>query len=65
LYRENFNVASYIKFYYALVFSAKKTTQSEKEGQKLEMEILEYHSRSMATPSGINELEKQLQNHIS
>jgi hypothetical protein len=65
LYRENINVESYIKFYYTLVFSVKETTQSEKEGQKLEMEILEYHTRSMATPSGIKELEKHLQNHIS
>ncbi|HEY4618377.1 MAG TPA: TetR/AcrR family transcriptional regulator [Flavobacterium sp.] len=64
LYRGNINVDSYTKFYYTLIFSAKETTQSEKEAQKLELEILEYHTRSMATPAGINELEKHLQNPI-
>ena len=64
LYRENINIDSYTKFYYTLIFSVKETTQSEKEGQKLELEILEYHTRSMATPSGINELEKHLLNPI-
>lgn len=64
LYRENINIDSYTKFYYTLIFSVKETTQSEKEGQQLELEILEYHTRSMATPSGINELEKHLLNPI-
>lgn len=60
LYRENVNIESYIRFYYLLVFSIKESTSSEKEAQKLELEILEYHTRAMATPNGIIELEKHI-----
>jgi AcrR family transcriptional regulator len=60
LYRENINIESYIRFYYLLVFSIKETTSSEKEAQKLELEILEYHTRALATPNGIIELEKHI-----
>ncbi|MFV8374383.1 TetR/AcrR family transcriptional regulator [Flavobacterium sp. LB1P62] len=60
LYRENVNIESYIRFYYLLVFSIKETTRSEKEAQKLELEILEYHTRALATPNGITELEKHI-----
>jgi hypothetical protein len=52
-----------MKFYYTLVFGIKEEISSEKEGQKLELEILEYHTRAMATAEGIIELEKQLQNY--
>lgn len=62
LYRENLNIESYVRFYYLLVFSIKESTSSEKEAQKLELEILEYHTRAIATPNGIIELEKQLLN---
>ena len=62
LYRKNINIQSYTKFYYSLVFSIKESTSSEQESQKIELEILEYHTRAMATPSGIIELEKQLLN---
>jgi AcrR family transcriptional regulator len=62
LYRENINIESYTKFYYSLVFSIKESTSSEKESQKLELEVLEYHTRAMATPEGIIELEKNLLN---
>ena len=60
LYRENVNIESYIRFYYLLVFSIKESTSSEKEAQKLELEILEYHTRALATPNGIIELEKHI-----
>jgi AcrR family transcriptional regulator len=60
LYRENVNIESYVRFYYLLVFSIKETTSSEKEAQKLELEILEYHTRALATPNGIIELEKHI-----
>jgi hypothetical protein len=63
LYRKDINVANYIKFYYTLIFSIKEAISSEKESQKLELEILEYHTRAMATAKGILELEKQLQNY--
>ena len=62
LYRKDLNVESYTKFYYALIFSINENTSSEKEALKLELEALEYHTRAMATLSGIAELEKQLQN---
>ncbi|WP_268848620.1 TetR/AcrR family transcriptional regulator [Flavobacterium aestivum] len=62
LYRKELNVENYIKFYYTLIFSINENTSSEKEALKLELEALEYHTRAMATPSGITELEKQLQN---
>jgi AcrR family transcriptional regulator len=62
LYRKDLNIAVYAKFYYTLIFSIKENTQSEKEALKLELQALEYHTRAMATPSGIAELEKQLQN---
>lgn len=62
LYRENLNIESYVRFYYLLVFSIKESTSSEKEAQKLELEILEYHTRALATPNGIIELEKHILN---
>jgi len=62
LYRNDLDIEVYIKFYYALIFSINENTSSEREAKKLELEALEYHTRAMATPSGIKELEKQLQN---
>lgn len=63
LYRKEIVIENYIKFYYTLIFGIKEEISSEKEGQKIELEILEYHTRAMATPAGIIELEKQLQNY--
>lgn len=62
LYRDHINIERYATFYYNLIFSIKGTTSSEKESQQLELEILEYHTRALATAKGIIELEKQLQN---
>lgn len=62
LYREDVDIDTYVKFYYTLIFSINETTSSEKEAQKLELNALEYHTRAMATPAGIIELQKQLQN---
>jgi hypothetical protein len=62
LYRKNLDIDIYVGFYYTLIFSIHGMTSSEKESQKLELEALEYHTRAMATLSGIAELEKQLQN---
>jgi hypothetical protein len=62
LYRENLNIDTYVRFYYNLIFSIHGMASTEKESQKLELEALEYHTRAMATLSGIAELEKQLQN---
>lgn len=62
LYRTNINIENYVRFYYILVFSINENTKSEKEALKIELEILEYHTRALATPNGIVELEKQLLN---
>lgn len=63
LYRKDISIENYMKFYYTLIFGIKEAISSEKEGQKIELEILEYHTRAMATKEGIIELEKQLQNY--
>lgn len=63
LYRKEISIENYIKFYYTLVFGIKESIRSEQEGQRIELEILEYHTRAMATAEGIIELEKQLQNY--
>ena len=62
LYRKEIPVETFVKFYYNLLFSIKEQTISEKEGQELELQILEYHTRAIATAEGIAELEKQLLN---
>ncbi len=62
LYRKELNVDVYVKFYYSLIFTIKENTISEREATKLEFEALEYHTRAMATPKGIVELEKQILN---
>ncbi len=63
LYRKNILVDTYVGFYYNLIFSIHGNTSSEKESKELELQALEYHTRAMATPEGIIELEKQLQNY--
>jgi DNA-binding XRE family transcriptional regulator len=65
LYRQNLDIESFIKFYYTLIFSINENTVSEKELLKQELIALEYHTRAMATPAGIAELEKQLLNYIT
>ncbi len=60
LYRKDIDVETYISFYYTLIFSINENTSSDKEAKRLELEALEYHTRAMATPKGIIELEKQL-----
>lgn len=62
LYRSDLNVESYVKFYYYLIFNINENTPSEIEAKRLELDALEYHTRAMATPEGIIELEKQIQN---
>ena len=64
LYRDNLNVDAYVKFYYMLIFSINENIRSEREAIALEMHALEYHTRAMATPNGIAELEKNLLNPI-
>ena len=65
LYRSNLNIACYVRFYYILIFTINENTSSERESQQIELEILEYHTRAMATSAGIIELEKQLLNYTA
>ncbi|AWG20588.1 TetR family transcriptional regulator [Flavobacterium faecale] len=62
LYRKEIDIEAYVQFYYTLIFNINENTSSEKELQRLELQVLEYHTRAMATADGIIELEKQLQN---
>lgn len=64
LYRDHINIDSYVKFYYTLIFSINENTKSEKEVFELEYDALEYHTRALATPKGIIELEKNLK-HVN
>ncbi len=63
LYRKDIPIEAYVNFYYTLIFSINGTISSEKEVKKMELQVLEYHTRAMATPEGIIELEKQIQNY--
>jgi AcrR family transcriptional regulator len=63
LYREDIQIETYVGFYYTLIFSINGDISSEKESKELELQALEYHTRAMAAPEGIIELEKQLQNY--
>lgn len=65
LYRKDLNVENYVRFYYTLIFNINENTISEKVAFDLEQDALEYHTRAMATPKGILELEKQLKNPIT
>ncbi len=65
LYRPDINIEVYVKFYYTLIFHINENTISEREAQEIELEALEYHTRAMATPDGILELEKQLKKIIT
>ncbi|WP_298118395.1 TetR/AcrR family transcriptional regulator [Flavobacterium sp.] len=64
LYRQETDVETYAQFYYTLIFSINENTLLEIDAFKLEGKALEYHTRAIATPKGILELEKQLLNYI-
>lgn len=59
-YRKDLDVESSIRFYYTLILDINETTALEKDSQALELLALEYHTRAIATPKGVEELEKQL-----
>jgi AcrR family transcriptional regulator len=63
LYRKDVLIDIYVGFYYTLIFSINGSISSEKQSKEMELQALEYHTRAMATPEGIIELEKQLQNY--
>ncbi|WP_445453636.1 TetR/AcrR family transcriptional regulator [Flavobacterium sp. 25HG05S-40] len=62
LYRKETDIEAAVNFYYTLIFSINENTQLEKDAYELEAKALEYHTRAIATPAGITELEKQLHN---
>jgi AcrR family transcriptional regulator len=62
LYRVDLNVEAYVNFYYTLLFNINENIIQESEALRLELLALEYHTRAMATPKGIIELENQLSN---
>jgi hypothetical protein len=63
LYRIGVAIDTYVGFYYTLIFSINGNVSSGIESNEKELQALEYHTRAMATPAGIIELEKQLQNY--
>lgn len=63
LYRQDTDVEAAVKFYYSLIMNINENTMSEKEAAELEIKALEYHTRAIATPNGVLELEKHLKNH--
>jgi AcrR family transcriptional regulator len=63
LYRKVTDVEASVKFYYTLIFSINENTMLEKDAYELEAKALEYHTRAIATPEGIVELEKQIKSH--
>jgi AcrR family transcriptional regulator len=62
LYRKDLDMENSIKFYYTLIFDINTNTKMEKEAQELELAVLEYHTRAIATEKGVIELEKNLSN---
>ena len=62
LYRKETDIEAAVKFYYTLIFSINENTMMEKDAYELEAKALEYHTRAIATPAGIIELQKQLHN---
>jgi AcrR family transcriptional regulator len=63
LYRPEVDIAAAVQFYYTLIFSINENTLFEKDASELEAKALEYHTRAIATPAGLEELERQLTLH--
>jgi len=60
LYRKETDVETAVQFYYTLIFSINENTMLEKDAYELEKKALDYHTRAIGTPKGIQELEKHL-----
>lgn len=63
LYRGNIDINIATRFYFALIMAVHDDdifTYNKNTIKKLEIDALEYHTRSIATKRGIEELEKQL-----
>ena len=62
LYRADLDIKTTVEFYYTLIFNINENTIYEKDVHELEIKALEYHTRAIATPKGVTELEKHIQN---
>ena len=63
LYRKDINKSVITRLYFALVMAVHDEnlfTYNKNTINKLEIDVLEYHTRAIATDKGIKELEKQL-----
>jgi AcrR family transcriptional regulator len=63
LYRKDINISVVTRLYFALVMAVHEKvlfTYNKNTIDKLEIDILEYHTRAIATDKGIMELEKHL-----
>lgn len=66
LYRDTIDKEMVMKFYFTLVFGAYENemfSHQMKDIIKTELKILEYHTRAIATPKGIQILEQELINY--
>lgn len=61
LFRASIDIKAAVQLYLILTFGINERTESEKEAQRLELQALENHIRAIATPKGLEELEKQLE----
>ena len=62
LYRLDTDIEAAVQFYYTLIFSINENTLLEKDAYQLEIKALEYHTRAIATPKGIESLQILLKN---
>lgn len=63
LYRQSIDIELTAKFYFSLamsVYDSNLYTYKKNAMNKLEIDVLEYHTRAIATEKGIQELEEQL-----
>lgn len=60
LYRPATDIETATLFYYTLMMHINENTVLEKDIHALDFALLEYHTRAIATPEGIEVLEKQL-----
>jgi AcrR family transcriptional regulator len=66
LYRQNLDIELITKLYFSLamsVYDTKLFTHDKNTVNKLELKVLEYHTRAIATPKGLAVLEKQLKKY--
>lgn len=62
LYRLDTDIEAAVQFYYTLIFSINENTLLEKDAYRMEIKALEYHTRAIATPKGIETLQVLLKN---